>query len=839
MRFWLLLTSFMVRAHRDSRESQHFAIQADEEIEEPAPTILASPENWSSVLGSIELEPLRVHLLPGVYSNVSFVLPPGATLELQGEPGTKVELLEVYGNDSDRTAESELMLKSLQLSQSLLEDLRYLILSLTDVALDQTGGSVAHFDAGCVRSLTIQRSVLISTKMDICGVNVAIVDSTIMFLIVQSKLTLKIANSTLANCSFHSHGNLSMVNSSMIGKYHLALGSHNRIQKSHFGACHGYCIQANALDATEESYFTMAGSSMQTAILCLGSGWRVEMHDMEVYDVHAPFFDLLPGFGSVIEGLPTLDLTFSMVKFRRVWSVVKIDANHWKLAMHGVTMEEVTLTGLSLQSRDENRRGLVQLRDVSMSNMLGVGMVMDQVIADISGMTCRECNVGVVAMDQVIADISGMTCRECNVGVVARGSTLNMSAVDMLGKHKQSNGIVLKSSHLEATDVRMTNLAAGLLLKSSTKMTCEMVSGLRSTAPSPEDSEDEEGHLGYQNVGLAERAAYEKDNIRASWFITQDDLVAGIKTQMQNVVASAEKRDQMKQGRVDLEGLFDPDPERQKGQNAAMDAKTGWALEEGKVMRTNSIAFQFANDYVRYHAYMALLPAAFRVCVENDYICKQSPMMRERIREPDMFDCCMSEDPETTNIFSSKSKLHAVGCNKCTPTSCFREQASDVGGGLLWAPSDPPVASKPNPVPKEFSDPHRWYMHGGPCSKYEYVTSAKFPGDRGHHQQRKTKYCQIVEDWSVTRSSEVQPGSLSGWLCGFDSDSEVDMSKNFQPNNALQSDLDKLVSRFTGYELNKTEGYATFGAMLQQDVVGPVRKPFAVAGGFSLEILRV
>jgi len=114
--------------------------------------------------------------------------------------------------------------------------------------------------------------------------------------------------------------------------------------------------------------------------------------------------------------------------------------------MHGVTMEEVTLTGLSLQSRDENGRGIVQLRDVSMSNVLGGGVV----------------------MDQVIADISGMTCRECNVGVVAWGSTLNMSGVDMLGEHKQSNGIVLKSSRLEATDVRMTNLAAGLLLKSST-----------------------------------------------------------------------------------------------------------------------------------------------------------------------------------------------------------------------------------------------------------------------------------------------------------------------------------------------------------------------------------
>ena len=38
MRFWLLLSSFLVQAHR---ESQHFAVQLDEEIEEPPPTMLA------------------------------------------------------------------------------------------------------------------------------------------------------------------------------------------------------------------------------------------------------------------------------------------------------------------------------------------------------------------------------------------------------------------------------------------------------------------------------------------------------------------------------------------------------------------------------------------------------------------------------------------------------------------------------------------------------------------------------------------------------------------------------------------------------------------------------
>jgi len=64
MKFWLLLGLFLVGAHR---ESQHFAVQLDDEIEESPPAILASPENVSSVLTSINAEaPMRVHLLAGV-----------------------------------------------------------------------------------------------------------------------------------------------------------------------------------------------------------------------------------------------------------------------------------------------------------------------------------------------------------------------------------------------------------------------------------------------------------------------------------------------------------------------------------------------------------------------------------------------------------------------------------------------------------------------------------------------------------------------------------------------------------------------------------------------------
>ena len=114
--------------------------------------------------------------------------------------------------------------------------------------------------------------------------------------------------------------------------------------------------------------------------------------------------------------------------------------------MQDVTMDQVTLAGLTLQSKDESGRGSAQLRNVSMHDVMGVGLV----------------------LDRTLGNITGMTCRECNIGIAARASFLNMSGVDILGKHKQCNGIVLKSSRLEANDVRMTNLAAGLLLKSST-----------------------------------------------------------------------------------------------------------------------------------------------------------------------------------------------------------------------------------------------------------------------------------------------------------------------------------------------------------------------------------
>eukprot|EP00439_Symbiodinium_sp_Y106_P027420 s5117_g3.t1 len=293
-------------------------------------------------------------------------------------------------------------------------------------------------------------------NMEFRAGNVTIVDSAIMvqaprvsgrMVIASTGLTL--VNSTLANSSFISNSMTSIVNSSMLGKYTLSIvgrGTQSRIEKSHFGACRGYCMFAHATTTTE-SYLTMVGSSTQTAVACLGIGWHVEMRDMEIFDVSTMFIDYLPLSGSADEaGLPALDLTFSMVKFRKVWSAVKMEANHWKVTMQDVTMEEVTLAGLSLQTKDESGRGIVQLRNVSMSNMLGVGVV----------------------LEQTIARISGMTCRECNVGIVARGSSLNMSGVDLVGKHKQSNGIVLNSARLEANDVRMTNLAAGLLLKSST-----------------------------------------------------------------------------------------------------------------------------------------------------------------------------------------------------------------------------------------------------------------------------------------------------------------------------------------------------------------------------------
>ena len=114
--------------------------------------------------------------------------------------------------------------------------------------------------------------------------------------------------------------------------------------------------------------------------------------------------------------------------------------------MQGVTMEDVTNSGLTLQSRNASDRGIAQLRDVSMHSIMGTGLV----------------------MDSTIANITGTTCRDCNMAIAAYASSLNMRGIDILGQHKQCNGIALKSSRLEAHDVRMTNLAAGLLLKSST-----------------------------------------------------------------------------------------------------------------------------------------------------------------------------------------------------------------------------------------------------------------------------------------------------------------------------------------------------------------------------------
>ncbi|CAE7456672.1 unnamed protein product [Symbiodinium microadriaticum] len=467
---WLLLGLFLVGAHR---ESQHFAVQLDDEIEESPPAVLASPENVSSVLASVNAaQPMRVHLLAGVYPDVTFTMPRDANLELKGEPGTKLEELVVREDSTAGWAETrtELTLKSLQVMRAKLL-LPLYSLALIDVimeALHDPGGDQAQEEANsttlhrplatyltqwslvhehhCTPSLTIQRSVLMPMHMDLCGRNVTVFHSTIMlptsgnneFALTANEL-LAVANSTMANGTLLVAGNANIVESNMTGKYRLQLrGNSNHVENSHFGACYGICVMITSQQSA------LVGSSMQTSVWVLGYAnvhVHLEIRDMEIFDVYAPFLQYI----EMQEG-PTIDVTFTMVKFRNVWSAAKIDASRWKLSMQGVTMEDVTNSGLTLQSRNASDRGIAQLGDVSMHNIMGVGLV----------------------MDWTIANITNMTCRECNMAIAARASSLNMLGVDILGKHKQCNGIALKSSHLEASDVRMTNLAAGLLLKSST-----------------------------------------------------------------------------------------------------------------------------------------------------------------------------------------------------------------------------------------------------------------------------------------------------------------------------------------------------------------------------------
>ncbi|CAE7410581.1 unnamed protein product, partial [Symbiodinium microadriaticum] len=492
MTSWLLLGLFLVGAHRDS---QHFAVQLDDETEESPPAILASPENVSSVLASVNAaEPMRVHLLAGVYPNVTFTLPRDANLELQGEPGTKMEelVLEgvIYVGDVTRPR-TELTLKSLQVMRAELF-LPLGSLALIDVAvgaLHDPGGDQAqeeansttlrsrfasHLVAHWIDTLTIQRSSLTPMCMRLYGENLTVLNSTIMLsggifdtgesrfrsdylsisrshlgtttakvdFWVGPRRVLAVATSTLANVTLRVEGNASIVESNVTGKYKLELqGNHSHVENSHFGACYGSCVSIRSQQSA------LVGSSMQTAV-SVWAPWgkigahHLEIRDVEVFDVYTPFLQYV----DKDEGLATLDVTFTMVKFRNVWSAVKIDASRWKLTMQGVTMKDVTNSGLTLQSRNENDRGIAQLRDVSMHSIMGVGLV----------------------LDRTILNITGMTCRECSVGITARASSLNLSGVDIPGKHKQCNGIILKSSRLEANDVRMTNLAAGLLLKSST-----------------------------------------------------------------------------------------------------------------------------------------------------------------------------------------------------------------------------------------------------------------------------------------------------------------------------------------------------------------------------------
>ncbi|CAE7896696.1 unnamed protein product, partial [Symbiodinium sp. KB8] len=378
---------------------------------------------------------------------------------------------------------TELTLKSLQVMRANFT-LPLYSLALIDVAVEalhDPGGDQTEEEAnsttldsrfatyllwrgqGCIPSLTIQRSFLMPIRMSLCGENATVLNSTIMptgmfgfhaanlsisrshlgatnlfYLGIESELA--VATSTLANVTLRVEGNASIVESNVTGNYFVGLhGNHNHFENSHFGACYGRCMWILG-----SGQFALVGSSMQTALVVVGNKFstHLEIRDVEIFDVYTPFLESL----GMDAGLATLDVNFTMVKFRNVWSAVKIDASRWKLTMQGITMEDVTNSGLTLQSRNASDRGIAQLHDVSMHNIMGVGLV----------------------MDSTIANITDVTCRECNMAVAAYASSLNVRGVDILGQHKQCNGMALKSSRLEANDVRMTNLAAGLLLKSST-----------------------------------------------------------------------------------------------------------------------------------------------------------------------------------------------------------------------------------------------------------------------------------------------------------------------------------------------------------------------------------
>ena len=174
------------------------------------------------------------------------------------------------------------MLKSLQVMRADF-DLPLYSLALIDVvmeALHDPGGDQAQeeansrtlqsrFSAPCIPSVTIQRSVLTPMRMDLCGENATILNSTIMLaggifdtgesrfssdylsisrshlgatekvgFRVETEDVLAVATSTLANVTLKVTGNASIVESNMTGKYHLRLdGNYNHVENSHFGAC--------------------------------------------------------------------------------------------------------------------------------------------------------------------------------------------------------------------------------------------------------------------------------------------------------------------------------------------------------------------------------------------------------------------------------------------------------------------------------------------------------------------------------------------------------------------------------------------------------------------------
>ena len=66
--------------------------------------------------------------------------------------------------------------------------------------------------------------------------------------------------------------------------------------------------------------------------------------------------------------------------------------------MNKVTMEGVTLAGAALQA--SGGACSADFRDIRMDGVLGTGLILDgNISANVLGMTCKDCNVGITARD--------------------------------------------------------------------------------------------------------------------------------------------------------------------------------------------------------------------------------------------------------------------------------------------------------------------------------------------------------------------------------------------------------------------------------------------------------